>query len=65
MQLNLPATLSTEEVASLAKNKPQSIRASVCRLGHWLGIKPTKLANRRLLWDGEQVARVLNGEVAQ
>lgn len=65
MQVNLPPTLSTEELAALAKNRPQSIRASLCRLGHWMGLKPTKLPNRRLVWSGAEVARVLNGEVAK
>ena len=65
MQLhNLPQKLTTEELAEVAKVVPQSIRAAVCRKGHWLGLRPVKLANRRLLWDAEQVAAVLNGEVA-
>lgn len=61
MQLNLPQTLSTEEVASLAKLRPQSIRASLCRTGHWLGLRPVKLANRRLVWSAADVARILGG----
>ena len=65
MQLyKLPKKLTTEELAEVAKVVPQSIRAAVCRKGHWLGLRPVKLANRRLLWDAEQVAAVLNGEVA-
>lgn len=64
MQLNLPQTLSTEEVAALAKLRPQSIRASLCRFGHWMGIRPVKLANRRLIWDTQAVSRVLSGEVS-
>lgn len=64
MQLNLPPTLSTDEVASLAKLRPQSIRASICRLGHWMGLRPVKLPNRRLVWSAEDVARILNGGVA-
>ena len=65
MQLyKLHQKLTTEELAEVAKVVPQSIRAAVCRKGHWLGLRPVKLANRRLLWDAEQVAAVLNGEVA-
>lgn len=60
---NLPQKLTTEELAEVAKVVPQSIRAAVCRKGHWLGLRPVKLANRRLLWDVEEVAAVLNGEV--
>lgn len=63
MQLNLPQTLSTEEVASLAKLRPQSIRASLCRLGHWMGLRPVKLPNRRLVWSTEDVSKILSGQV--
>lgn len=52
---------STEELAILSKLRPNTIRSSLCRLGHWLGIRPTKLANGRLLWDAAEVARVLRG----
>lgn len=53
--------LSTEELAVLGKVLPQSIRAAVCRNGHWLGLRPVKLPNRRLLWDANDASRVLNG----
>jgi len=53
---------STEELAILSKLRPNTIRSSLCRLGHWLGIRPTKLANGRLLWDAAEVARVLRGD---
>lgn len=69
MQQHTPAqigqTLSTEELASIFKVQPQSIRAALCRRGHYLGMRPTKPANRRLLWSAADVSRVLNGEVAQ
>jgi len=64
MQSNINSPkLSTEELAALGKVVPQSIRAAVCRNGHWLGMRPVKLANRRLLWDAAEASRVLNGEV--
>lgn len=53
---------STEELAILSKLRPGTIRSSFCRLGHWLGIRPIKLANGRLLWDAAEVARVLRGD---
>lgn len=62
MQSNIPTQkLSTEELATLGRVLPQSIRAAVCRNGHWLGMRPVKLPNRRLLWDAIEAARVLNG----
>lgn len=57
-------TLSTEELACIFKVQPQSIRAALCRQGHYLGLRPTKPANRRLLWSAADVSRILNGEVA-
>jgi len=66
MQINLQTqTLSTEELAALGKVRPQSIRASLCRHGHWLGLRPTKLPNRRLLWPADAVTRLLAGGVAK
>ena len=53
---------STDELAAAARLAPQSIRASLCRNGHWAGLRPVKLPNGRLLWDAEQVTRVLSGE---
>lgn len=58
------AKLSTEEVAAAARMVPQSIRAALCRQGHWAGLRPVKLMTGRLLWDADEVSRVLNGEVA-
>ncbi len=54
--------LTTEELAPLLRVKPQTIRAGLCNSGHYVGLRPAvKLANRRLLWDAEQVAAVING----
>lgn len=53
--------LSTDELAAIYKVRPQSIRAAICRHGHWLGLRPIKLANRRLLWDAAEAAEMLNG----
>lgn len=62
MHINANPKLSTEELAALGKVLPQSIRAAVCRNGHWNGLRPTKLPSRRLLWDAIEASRVLNGE---
>lgn len=56
--------LSTNELAALGKVVPQSIRAAVCRNGHWMGLRPIKLPNRRLLWDAEAATKVFNGSTA-
>lgn len=51
--------LSTEELAAAAKIKPESIRSAYCRDGHWLGLRPVKLPNRRLLWDAQAASSAL------
>lgn len=66
MSLNLSNTafrpkFNTEELAACGKVKAQSIRASLCRKGHWMGLRPVKAPNGRLLWDAADAARVLNG----
>ena len=65
MQSNINPKWSTEELAAHGKVLPQSIRAAVCRHGHWLGLCPVKLPNRRLLWDAAEASKVLNGDAAQ
>lgn len=52
---------ATHELACKAKLKPQSLRAALCRDGHWCGIRPVKLPNRRLMWPSAEVDALLNG----
>ena len=53
--------LTTEELAAILRVKPQTIRAGLCNAGHYAGLRPVaKLPSRRLLWDAEQVALVIN-----
>lgn len=56
--------LSTEEAAATLRVASQTPRASLCRLGHWMGMRPVKLPNGRLLWDAAEVQRLASGEVA-
>ena len=60
----LPAArkISTEELAARLLVKEQTIRAGLCRAGHYLGLRPVKLANRRLLWDVAEVDALVSGE---
>lgn len=48
--------LTCEEFAALNQVKAQSVRARICREGHYFGIRPRKLANRRLAFPAVQVA---------
>jgi len=57
-------TYSTERAARELHVQPQTLRAALCRDGHYFGIRPVKLPNRMLAWPAEAVERVLRGEVA-
>lgn len=53
--------ISTEELAAILAIDPQSIRKRHSTDGSYLGIRPTKLPNRRLLWPVTEVRRLLSG----
>ncbi len=57
--------ISTEELAAILLVKEQTIRAGYCRAGHYLGLVPTKCANRRLLWNANEAAALAAGEAAK
>lgn len=48
-------TYSTEEAAAALHVKPQTLRAALCRDGHYFGVRPQKARNRFLLWDAAAV----------
>ena len=52
--------INTREMAAIFRVDPQTIRRALCVNGHYLGLKPLKLPNHRLLWPGNQ-ARELAG----
>lgn len=58
------AKLTTEELAAVLRCKPQTPRAALCRQGHYMGMRPVKTPNGRLLWDADEVERLTSGEVA-
>jgi len=59
-----PRTKSTtNDAACMLGYKPQSMRAGHCRNGHVCGLVPIKLPNGRLLWDTEDIQRLLSGEI--
>lgn len=57
--------LSTEALAAQLRIKPQTLRAALCRNGHYYGIRPVKMPNRLLLWPADAVNSLLSGEAAQ
>ncbi len=56
-------TYSTEEAAAALHVKPQTLRAALCRDGHYFGLRPVKLPNRMLAWPAAAVDALLDGEV--
>jgi hypothetical protein len=64
MQSTTQTKFSTEQAAIALGIKPQTLRAAVCRAGHYFGVRPVKLPNRFLAWAVEDIERLLNGEVA-
>ena len=57
------AKSDTNVAADMLLLKPQSMRASLCRKGHVLGLVPVKLPNGKLLWDTADIERLLSGDV--
>ena len=55
-------TLSTEQAAAALHIKPQTLRAALCRDGHYFGLRPVKCRNRFLLWDAAAVEALTAGE---
>lgn len=64
-QITTPRTFATDEAARYFHVQGQSLRAAVCRNGHYMGIRPLKLPNRLLAWPADEVMRVAAGEAAQ
>jgi hypothetical protein len=52
--------LSTEKLSELIGVKSTTIRRGYCINGHYLGIKPVKLPNRRLVWPVKSVSELLS-----
>jgi hypothetical protein len=48
--------LSAEQFAALNQVTAQTVRARLCRCGHYFGVRPLKLANGRLAFPNVQVS---------
>lgn len=53
------AWMSTNEFASECKVQPNTIRVGLCTNGHYLGIRPKKMPNGRLMWPADEVQQLL------
>lgn len=54
--------LSTQEVADALRVKRQTIAKQLCLNGHYLGLRPVKLPNGRLLWDAADLKRLTGAD---
>ena len=59
------AKITTNEMSYMLRVKPQTVRASLCRSGCYLNLRPIKLKNGKLLWNLAEVERLIAGEVLQ
>jgi len=59
-----PRKLDTAEAAAVLRVRPQTLRRALCLNGHYLGLRPTKLPNGRLLWDAADLDLLTSGEAA-
>lgn len=60
--IHRPRKLGTAEAAAVLRVKPGTLRRSFCLNGHYLGLRPVKLGNGRLLWDAAEIDRIVGGE---
>ncbi|PHQ74965.1 MAG: hypothetical protein COB82_03005 [Marinobacter sp.] len=51
--------ITTEQLAEKFHVKPNTIRTSLCRKGHWCGLRPVRLPNRFLAWPDDAVERLV------
>lgn len=57
--------LTTEALAERLGIKPQTLRANLCRNGHYFGLRPVKMPNRLLLWPADALERLTAGQTIQ
>lgn len=51
---------TTREIAEVLRIQPQTIIRGLCINGNYLGMKPKKLPNSRLLWPRSELKKLLN-----
>jgi hypothetical protein len=63
-QLDHPLPLTTNVLAAKLGVQPQTLRAALCRNGHYYGLRPWKTPSGRLLWPANSIQRLASGEAA-
>ena len=54
--------LATSSKYKPPKPRKKTVRAALCRDGHYFGVRPIKLPSRFLAWPAEGIERLLRGE---
>ena len=57
--MSLKVYLTTKQFAQTVGVQGATVRRSLCVNGHYLGIKPEKLPNNRLVWPGDKINEIL------
>lgn len=57
--------VSTWEIAAIFGVRAQTVRRALCVDGHYLGIQPIKLPNRKLLWPLSEIKKLIGGGVIE
>jgi hypothetical protein len=55
-----PRRVPTNTIADMLCVRPASIRRAYCVHGHYMGMKPVKLPNGRLLWPEDQADKIIS-----
>lgn len=55
-------SLSTQEVADALRVRRQTIAKALCLHGEYMGLRPIKLPNGRLLWNADELARLIGAD---
>jgi len=54
--------LTTRELSKIFRVDPGTIRRAFCTTGHYMGLRPVKLPNQRLMWNERDADKVAGGE---
>jgi len=61
MNQKISKPITTKEFAKTVGVQHTTIHRALCMDGHYMGVKPVKLPNGRLIWSGERVDALVNG----
>lgn len=62
MEATNRSSYTTDQAAAVLALRPQTLRAALCRDGHYYGVRPFKSPNRFLRWPADEIDRLVSGE---